>query len=101
LERLSAKPGGLGVMPITYDGNMPLSLKGENLTRYKNIAGLFMKYGRGDLVKGAGMADLIEDAQVSDPVATKSGLEMDYFAASRAKEWCYVKYLAKKRDERS
>jgi predicted unusual protein kinase regulating ubiquinone biosynthesis (AarF/ABC1/UbiB family) len=57
-------------MPITYDGNMPLSLKGENLTRYKNIAGLFMKYGRGDLVKGAGMADLIEDAQVSDPGAT-------------------------------
>jgi predicted unusual protein kinase regulating ubiquinone biosynthesis (AarF/ABC1/UbiB family) len=48
---------------------MSLSLKGEHLKRYKDIAALFMKYGRGDLVKGAGMEDLVQDAQASDPGA--------------------------------
>jgi ubiquinone biosynthesis protein len=38
---------------------MALSLKGEHLKRYKDIAALFMKYGRGDLVKGAGLDDLL------------------------------------------
>jgi predicted unusual protein kinase regulating ubiquinone biosynthesis (AarF/ABC1/UbiB family) len=41
---------------------MALSLKGEHLKRYRDIAALFMKYGRGDLVSGvAGMEDLAED----------------------------------------
>ncbi len=44
---------------------MSLSLKGEHLKRYKDIAGLFMKYGRGDLVKGAGLADTIAPEEVA------------------------------------
>ena len=41
---------------------MALSLKGEHLKRYRDIAALFMKYGRGDLVSGvAGMEDLAEE----------------------------------------
>ncbi len=48
---------------------MALSLKGEHLKRYKDIAALFMKYGRGDLVSGAGMEDLVQDAKVSSPGA--------------------------------
>src|SRR5688572_33189743 len=46
---------------------MSLSLKGEHLKRYKDIAALFMKYGRADLVSGAGMEDLVQDAQASAP----------------------------------
>jgi ubiquinone biosynthesis protein len=38
---------------------MSLSLKGEHLKRYRDIASLFMKYGRGDLVKGAGLDDAL------------------------------------------
>jgi len=46
---------------------MALSLKSEHLKRYRDIAALFMKYGRGDLVSGAGMADLVQDAKTSAP----------------------------------
>ena len=49
---------------------MTLSLKGEHVKRYRDIAALFMKYGRGDLVRGAGMEDLVEDAKASAPGAT-------------------------------
>jgi len=54
-------------MAITYDKDMTLSLKGERLKRYRDIAALFMKYGRGDLVRGAGMEDLVQDAKTSAP----------------------------------
>ena len=47
---------------------MGISLKGEHLKRYKDIAALFMKYGRSELVKNAGL----EDALVEAPVATPS-----------------------------
>lgn len=54
-------------MALTYDRDMTLSLKGEHLKRYRAIAALFMKYGRGDLVGGAGMEDLVQDAKTSAP----------------------------------
>jgi ubiquinone biosynthesis protein len=57
------------VVAITYDRSMALSLKSEHLKRYRDIAALFMKYGRGDLVTGAGMADLVQEAKVSSPGA--------------------------------
>ena len=34
---------------------MALSLKTEHLKRYKDIAQLFVKYGRSDLIKSAGI----------------------------------------------
>src|SRR3954464_2209960 len=43
---------------------MGISLKGEHLKRYKDIAALFMKYGRSELVKNAGL----EEVATSDPV---------------------------------
>ena len=54
LEPFSVKRRGPHVIAITYDRNMALSLKGEHLKRYRDIAALFLKYGRGDLVSGAG-----------------------------------------------
>jgi len=54
-------------MALTYDRDMTLSLKSEHLKRYRDIAALFMKYGRGDLVSGTGMEDLVQDAKVSAP----------------------------------
>lgn len=47
---------------------MGISLRGEHLKRYKDIAALFMKYGRSELVKNAGL----EEALVEAPVATPS-----------------------------
>src|SRR6476646_4642959 len=47
---------------------MGISLTGEHLKRYKDIAALFMKYGRSDLVKNAGL----EEAAVDGPVAAPS-----------------------------
>ncbi len=40
---------------------MGLSLQADHLKRYKDIAQLFMKYGRSDLVKGAGLDDALSD----------------------------------------
>jgi ubiquinone biosynthesis protein len=49
---------------------MPLSLKPEHLKRYKDITLLFMKYGRSDLVKQAGLEDALGDE--SSLAATES-----------------------------
>ena len=38
---------------------MALSLKPEYLKRYKDVALLLWKYGRSDLVSGAGLAELL------------------------------------------
>jgi predicted unusual protein kinase regulating ubiquinone biosynthesis (AarF/ABC1/UbiB family) len=46
---------------------MGISLKTEHLKRYRDIAWLFMKYGRGDLVKHAGLEEAIEGTEVLDP----------------------------------
>ena len=40
---------------------MSLSLKPEHLKRYKDIAYLFMKYGRSDLVQQAGLTAVLQD----------------------------------------
>ena len=47
---------------------MGISLKPEHLKRYKDIAWLLMKYGRSDLVKRAGLEEILkdEDAQTGD-----------------------------------
>ena len=47
---------------------MGISLKGEHLKRYKDIAALFMKYGRSELVKNAGL----EEAVATEPVVAPS-----------------------------
>jgi ubiquinone biosynthesis protein len=58
---------------------MSLSLKGEHLKRYKDIASLFMKYGRGDLVKGAGLDDALvpETGATAAPPAQADQLAAD------------------------
>ena len=38
---------------------MGISLNPDHLKRYKDIAALFFKYGRSDLVKSAGLEDAI------------------------------------------
>ena len=43
---------------------MALSLKPQHLSRYKDIARLFFRYGRGDLLHGSGIED---DAGADDP----------------------------------
>ena len=40
---------------------MGISLKTEHLKRYKDIAWLLMKYGRSDLVKAAGLENVLDD----------------------------------------
>jgi ubiquinone biosynthesis protein len=44
---------------------MGVSLKPSHIKRYKNIAKLFMKYGRGDVVKSAGLLDDLEPDEVA------------------------------------
>jgi predicted unusual protein kinase regulating ubiquinone biosynthesis (AarF/ABC1/UbiB family) len=45
---------------------MGISVKAEHLKRYRDIAALFMKYGRSELVKNAGLEELV----AVEPVAT-------------------------------
>ena len=40
---------------------MGLSLKPEHLKRYKHVAGLFIKYGRSDVIKEAGFNGAVDD----------------------------------------
>jgi predicted unusual protein kinase regulating ubiquinone biosynthesis (AarF/ABC1/UbiB family) len=44
---------------------MGISLKPEHLKRYRDIAWLFMKYGRSDLVKQAGLEDALTDESIT------------------------------------
>ena len=46
---------------------MGISLKPEHLKRYKDIAKLFIKYGRSDLIKSAGLDDAILQDEVAAP----------------------------------
>jgi ubiquinone biosynthesis protein len=50
---------------------MGISLKGEHLKRYKDIAALFMKYGRSELVKNAGLEDVAAPDLVAAPAEAK------------------------------
>src|SRR5438552_4139832 len=62
------------VLHLTFEGHaMGMSLKPQHVQRYRDIARLFFKYGRGDLLKNAGFdaADSsIEAAPASAPNAT-------------------------------
>lgn len=60
---------------------MGISLKPEHLKRYRDIAWLFMKYGRSDLVKQAGLEDALAgevvEAQVSVPEAAELSKDLE------------------------
>src|ERR1700716_1451071 len=46
---------------------MGISLKPQHLNRYRQIAWLFVKYGRSDLVKDAGLEETLEAEQRVTP----------------------------------
>ena len=53
---------------------MGISLKPANLNRYREIAGLLLKYGGRDVVKGAGLEDAIaDDSKTREPEMRKAG----------------------------
>ena len=47
---------------------MSLSLSPAHLTRYRQIAGLLVRHGRGDLVRSSGLSEVLEDEAASDRV---------------------------------
>jgi predicted unusual protein kinase regulating ubiquinone biosynthesis (AarF/ABC1/UbiB family) len=51
---------------------MAISLKTENLKRYKDVALLLMKYGRSDIVKNAGLDDILKEEAISATEAPKA-----------------------------
>src|SRR5688572_26538128 len=53
-------------LPRTPRSTMALSLNPSHLARYRDIARLFFRYGRGDLLKNSG----IEDVESASPSAT-------------------------------
>ena len=55
---------------------MGISLKGEHLKRYKDIAALFMKYGRSELVKNAGLEDVAAPEAVATPDEKDLGTQL-------------------------
>jgi ubiquinone biosynthesis protein len=55
---------------------MGISLKGEHLKRYKDIAALFMKYGRSDLVKNAGLEEVAAPEAVATPDEKDLGTQL-------------------------
>jgi predicted unusual protein kinase regulating ubiquinone biosynthesis (AarF/ABC1/UbiB family) len=57
---------------------MSISLKPEYLARYKDVALLLFKYGRSDLVKRAGLSDLLPD---DSPQAAQAAPEAAQLAA--------------------
>ena len=60
---------------------MGISLKPEHLKRYKDIAKLFLKYGRSDLVKSAGLEDaILQDEQSNGKSDSASAPNADELA---------------------
>jgi predicted unusual protein kinase regulating ubiquinone biosynthesis (AarF/ABC1/UbiB family) len=55
---------------------MGISLKPEYLKRYRDIAWLFMKYGRSDLVKQAGLEDALDDESAVAEAAAPEAAEL-------------------------
>ncbi|HEX8694025.1 MAG TPA: AarF/UbiB family protein [Longimicrobium sp.] len=57
---------------------MGISLKGEHLKRYRDLAKLLFKYGRTDLVKTAGLEEALleEDQAATDPAAEATAAEL-------------------------
>src|SRR3954469_14804922 len=61
-----------------WKAGMALSLKPEHLKRYKDVALLLYKYGRTDLVKRAGLAELMpQDPTAEEPAPEAAGLADD------------------------
>jgi len=54
---------------------MGMSLKAEHLKRYKDFAWLLWKYGRGDLVRRAGLSDLMPEVEKDQPDAPSAQAE--------------------------
>ena len=66
---------------------MGISLKSEHLKRYRDIAWLFMKYGRSDLVKQAGLEEALDGEMSggSTEVATTTAPEAEELASDLEK----------------
>jgi predicted unusual protein kinase regulating ubiquinone biosynthesis (AarF/ABC1/UbiB family) len=62
---------------------MGISLKPEHLKRYKDIAWLFMKYGRSDLVKQAGLDETLKDDD--GPIAETGAVKAEDLATDLEK----------------
>lgn len=61
---------------------MGLSLKSENVKRYKDIATLFWKYGREDLVSHTGLEELVPESErpvkaITDPKAEELAKDLE------------------------
>lgn len=61
---------------------MGISLRPKHLKRYKDIAWLFLKYGRLELVKNAGLEEIIDESEVAsakeaDPKATELANDLE------------------------
>src|SRR3954449_1223564 len=52
---------------LASEAGMGMSLKAEHLKRYKDFAWLLWKYGRGDLVRRAGLSDLMPEVDNDQP----------------------------------
>jgi predicted unusual protein kinase regulating ubiquinone biosynthesis (AarF/ABC1/UbiB family) len=65
---------------------MGISLKPEHLKRYRDIAWLLMKYGRSDLVKQAGLEDVLTDesavAEAAAPEAAELSKDLEKMGAT-------------------
>jgi ubiquinone biosynthesis protein len=55
-------------VPTTRRPTLGISLRAEHLKRYKDLAALFMKYGRSELVKTAGLEEALEDTEAAAKV---------------------------------
>ncbi len=55
---------------------MGISLKPQHLKRYQQIAWLFMKYGRSDLVKASGLGEALEAEQQVEPAEAAKANEL-------------------------
>ena len=55
---------------------MPISLKPQHLNRYRQIAWLFVKYGRSDLVKDTGLEETLEAEQRVTPKEAAKASEL-------------------------
>src|SRR3712207_4769520 len=51
---------------------MAISLKTENLKRYKDVGMLLVKYGRSDIVKNAGLEDILKEEAIAETEAPKA-----------------------------
>ena len=55
---------------------MGISLKPQHLNRYRQIAWLFVKYGRSDLVKASGLEETLEAEQRVTPKEAAKASEL-------------------------